>query len=125
MTSAYEAGKQLHAEMVRRPPMSQDSDVFGSEIQPLSWENVFGRLWTRPGLSRRDRSLITIAVLSTLRAEDELRLHFQIARRNGLSVAELEEVVYHLTGYAGFPAAATARRVAQEALADFDESELS
>ncbi|ALJ18850.1 carboxymuconolactone decarboxylase family protein [Microbacterium sp. No. 7] len=124
MTSAFERGKQLHAEMVRTP-QTPDPEAFGSEIQALSWENVFGNLWTRPGLSRRDRSLVTLAVLATLRATDEFGLHVQIARRNGLSVQELEEVVYHLSGYAGFPAAATARRVAREALAEFDESELS
>ena len=81
-------------------------------------ENVFGRLWTRDGLSRRDRSLVTLGILIALRSTDELKAHFTIARNNGLTDDELAEVIYHASGYAGFPAAATARNVAAEALAD-------
>lgn len=124
MSTAYEAGRQLHAEMVRRPQLT-DADEFGDELQPLSWENVFGNLWTRPGLDRRDRSLVTLGILATLRATDEMEIHFEIARRNGLTVEELEEVVYHVSGYAGFPAAATARRAARVGVQAFDDEQAS
>jgi 4-carboxymuconolactone decarboxylase len=60
--------------------------------------------------------LVTLGALIALRAGDELRIHFQIALRNGLSVEEIEEVIYHMTGYAGYPAAATARNLASEVL---------
>jgi 4-carboxymuconolactone decarboxylase len=69
------------------------------------------------GLSRRDRSLVTLGILITLRASDELKFHFQIARSNGLTDEELAEVIYHASGYAGFPAANTAKSVAVEAFA--------
>jgi 4-carboxymuconolactone decarboxylase len=75
-------------------------------------EGVFGRLWTRDGLSRRDRSLVTLGMLMALRAEEELESHFRIARQNGLTEDELAEVVYHATGYVGFPAANTAKAAA-------------
>ena len=88
------------------------------ELGDLAVDHVFGALWTRPGLDRRSRSLVTLGALIALRATDELRFHFPIARRNGLSIAEIEEVIYHMTGYAGYPAAATARNVAREVLAD-------
>lgn len=91
-------------------------DSFGGEMLGLAMDNVFGRLWTRDGLSRRDRSLITLGILIALRADDELQIHFQIARNNGLTDDEIAEVIYHCTGYAGFPAANSAMKVAQEAL---------
>lgn len=86
------------------------------ELGDLSIEHVFGATWTRPGLDRRSRSLVTLGALIALRAADELKYHFPIALRNGLSVEEIEEVIYHMAGYAGYPAAATARSVAREAL---------
>ena len=78
---------------------------FGDELLEIGIENVFGRLWTREGLSRRDRSLVTLGILIALRATDELTFHVQIARTNGLTEDEIAEVIYHSTGYTGFPAA--------------------
>ncbi|MGO8770347.1 MAG: carboxymuconolactone decarboxylase family protein [Mycobacterium sp.] len=93
----------------------RDGGIAG-ELGDLSLEHVFGALWTRPGLDRRSRSLVTLGALIALRATDELRYHFPIALRNGLTREEVDEVIYHLAGYAGYPAAATARNVAREAL---------
>ncbi|OBH87214.1 carboxymuconolactone decarboxylase family protein [Mycobacterium scrofulaceum] len=87
------------------------------ELGDLGLDHVFGAIWNRPGLDRRSRSLVTLGALIALRATEEMKFHFQIALRNGLSIAEIEEVIYHMTGYAGYPAAATARTVAREALA--------
>jgi len=89
---------------------------FADELGDLSIDHVFGALWTRPGLDRRSRSLVTLGALIAVRATDELKFHFQIALRNGLTIKEIEEVIYHMTGYAGYPAAATARNVAREVL---------
>jgi 4-carboxymuconolactone decarboxylase len=86
------------------------------ELGELSLDHVFGALWTRAALNRRSRSLVTLGALIALRAEHELKLHFQIALRNGLSIEEIEEVIYHMTAYAGYPAATTARNVAREVL---------
>ncbi len=77
---------------------------------------MFGRLWAREGLSRRERSLVTLGILIALRADDELGHHVRIARTNGLTEDEIAEVIYHSSGYAGFPAANTACRIAREAL---------
>jgi 4-carboxymuconolactone decarboxylase len=86
------------------------------ELGDLSLDHVFGALWTRPGLDRRSRSLVTLGALIALRVSDELKIHFQIALQNGLSLEEIEEVIYHMTGYAGYPAAINARKVAREVL---------
>ena len=93
------------------------ADSFAPELMEIGIENVFGRLWTRDELSRRDRSLVTLGILIALRASDELEAHFKIARTNGLTNEELAEVIYHASGYAGFPAAATARNIAANAFA--------
>jgi len=89
---------------------------FADELADLTFDHVFGSLWTRPGLDRRSRSLVTLGALIALRATEELKFHFPIALRNGLTIEEIEEVVYHMAGYAGFPAAATARNVGREVL---------
>ncbi len=112
-------GLQVFREML--PGVLPDGDVdfgggFAPELMDIGIENIFGRLWTREGLSRRDRSLVTLGILITLRATEELKAHFRIARQNGLTDEELAEVIYHASGYAGFPAAATAKNVAVEAL---------
>jgi 4-carboxymuconolactone decarboxylase len=86
------------------------------ELMELSLEHVFGALWTRSGLDRRSRSLITLGALIALRASDELKIHFQIALNNGLTLEEIEEVIYHMTAYAGYPAAVSARKLANEVL---------
>jgi 4-carboxymuconolactone decarboxylase len=88
----------------------------GEELVELGLTSVFGALWAREGLSPRDRSLVTVSLLIALRAETELKTHFRIARTNGLTDEEIAEVIYHASGYAGFPAAVAARTVAREAL---------
>jgi len=119
MSNLREDGLQVFREML--PGVLPDGDVdfsggFAPELMDIGIENIFGRLWTREGLSRRDRSLVTLGILITLRATEELKAHFRIARQNGLTDEELAEVIYHASGYAGFPAAATAKNVAEEAL---------
>ena len=80
----------------------------------LSEKVLFGDVWERPGLSKRDRSLITCATLIALGREKQLVGHLQRALDNGLSKNELSEVITHLAFYAGWPAAMTAALVAKE-----------
>ncbi len=72
---------------------------------------VLADVWARPELSRRDRSLIVLAVLSTIGSTEELSIHTQIGLNNGLSRSEIEEVLLHIAAYAGFPIALQASRV--------------
>jgi 4-carboxymuconolactone decarboxylase len=80
----------------------------------LSERVLFGEVWERPGLSKRDRSLITCATLIALGRERQLVGHLQRALDNGLSKNELGEVITHLAFYAGWPAAMTAALVAKD-----------
>lgn len=93
-----------------------ETKQFGSDLAELGMVACFEPLWTRDQIDLRTRSLVTCAILITLRAHSELAIHAPAAIRNGATVAELEEVIYHAAGYAGFPAAASAREVARDAL---------
>lgn len=123
MTNLRDDGLQVFRELLPGvlPDVPNDevdfSGGFAPELMDIGIESIFGKLWTREGLSRRDRSLVTLGILIALRSTDELTAHFKIARTNGLTDDELAEVIYHASGYAGFPAAATARGVAVDAFA--------
>ena len=80
----------------------------------LSERVLFGEVWERPGLSKRDRSLITCATLIALGRERQLVGHLGRALDNGLSKKELSEVITHLAFYAGWPAAMTAAQVSKD-----------
>lgn len=71
----------------------------------MSLDFVFGKVWCRDGLDRKQRSLVTIGVLIALRQTEELKNHFQLAIRNGLTIKEIDEAVVQTAPYAGFPAA--------------------
>ena len=120
MTDTRATGYQVFRELLPGVlPDGADSigdGGFGDELLEIGVESVFGRLWGRDGLSRRDRSLVTLGILIALRATDELQFHVQIARNNGLTEDEIAEVIYHSSGYAGFPAANSACKVAREVL---------
>ena len=91
---------------------------FSEPWQDFITETAWGSVWTREGLGRRERSMVTLAVLTTLRAGDELALHVRAALRNGLTAEEIREVLLHTAVYAGVPQANTAIAIAQEVLQD-------
>src|SRR5271170_3954553 len=74
---------------------------------------VFGDVWERPGLSKRDRSLITVAALTALYRPEQLRGHIGRALTNGVTKDEISELITHLAFYSGFPTAVTAASIAK------------
>lgn len=91
---------------------------FTRDFQQLITEYAWGTIWTRPGLDRRSRSMITLTALVARGHHEELAMHVRAARRNGLSVEEIKEVLLQTAIYCGVPDANTAFRIAQAALAD-------
>ncbi len=79
---------------------------------------LFGDVWERPGLSKRDRSLITVATLVALYRTNELPFHLKRAIENGVTKDELIELITHLAFYAGWPAANTAVTIARQVFAE-------
>lgn len=92
------------------------TQVFDDFITRYAW----GEVWARPGLDRRTRSCLTLALLTALGRTDELELHAVAALRNGLDPAEVVEVVLHSAVYCGVPAARAALEVARRAWEGID-----
>jgi 4-carboxymuconolactone decarboxylase len=93
---------------------------FGAEFQELVTEYCWGAGWGREALSRRDKSLLNIAMIGTLGRTAELRLHLRGALRNGVTLDELRDALIQLTIYAGVPAGVEAFRIAQEVIAEHE-----
>ena len=90
-----------------------------ADFQRFITETAWGSVWTRDEqLDRRTRSFVTIALLTALRMENELAMHIRAGLRNGLTPAEITEVILHTAVYAGIPAANSAIAVAKQVLAD-------
>lgn len=75
---------------------------------------LYGDIWERPGLSKRDRSLVTVAAMIALNRPEQLRSHLRRARDNGVTKDEVVEMITHLAFYAGWPNAVNALAVARE-----------
>jgi 4-carboxymuconolactone decarboxylase len=88
------------------------------EFQDLITRYAWGEIWTRPGLDRRTRSCITVAMLVALNRNEELALHMRAALTNGVTVDELKEILLQATIYCGVPAGNTAFGVAAKVLAE-------
>jgi 4-carboxymuconolactone decarboxylase len=86
------------------------------KLAQLTDSVLFGDVWARPGLSRRDRSLVTVSALIAMNRPDQLRSHLALARENGVTRDELIEAITHLAFYAGWPSAVSAVSVAKEVL---------
>lgn len=84
------------------------------KLAELTDNVLYGDIWERPGLSKRDRSMITVAALIALNRPDQLRSHLALARQNGATEDELIEAITHLAFYAGWPSAVSAVAVARE-----------
>jgi 4-carboxymuconolactone decarboxylase len=92
------------------------TDDVTRDFQDYITRTAWGDIWSRPGLGRRERSLITLALLAALQHEGELAMHVRAALRNGVTPAEISEVLLQVGLYAGVPAANRALAVAQEVL---------
>jgi 4-carboxymuconolactone decarboxylase len=89
---------------------------FTAGFQDFITRYAWGEVWSRPGLSRPERSMITLAVLAALGRDEELALHVKAAVRNGVTRADIGEVLLHVAVYAGVPAANRAFAVAAQVL---------
>ncbi|GAA2829194.1 4-carboxymuconolactone decarboxylase [Crossiella cryophila] len=94
---------------------------FTAPFQDYITRAAWGSVWTRDGLDRRTRSCLTLALLTALGQHEELAMHVRAAVRNGLSAAEIGEVLLHTGVYAGVPAANAAYAVAQRVLTELGE----
>jgi 4-carboxymuconolactone decarboxylase len=99
-------------------------DAFDAPFQELITEAAWGHVWSRPDLSRRDRSLVTIALLAALGQDDELAMHIRATANTGATRAEVREALLHVAIYAGVPAANHAIKVAKKTYKEMDAKEV-
>ena len=123
MSDRAEKGRRVQAQMlgqafVEGAVAKQESGAFGSYISRHAHESCFGDIWNRPGLDLRSRSIATIAFLMALKTPRELKNHIKAGLANGLTVAEIEELLIHGVPYLGYPTTAVALSAAQEALVE-------
>jgi len=96
-------------------------DAFNEEFQELITRYAWGEIWTRPGLPRHTRSLITVAMMVALNRADEFRLHVRAAFNNGVTRDQIKEVLLQAAIYCGVPAANTAFHLAEEVFAQMEQ----
>jgi 4-carboxymuconolactone decarboxylase len=94
------------------------ADDFNRPLQELVTEYCWGAVWGRPGLDRRTRSMLNLAMLTALNRPHEVKIHVRGALRNGLTKAEISEIFLHAAVYCGVPAAVDSFRIAREVFAE-------
>ena len=97
-----------------KPPIRGQLADFAPKLSELTQQVLFGDIWERPGLSKRDRSLITVAALVALNCSEQLRFHLVRALENGVTKDEVIEAITHLAFYSGWPTAMSAIQLAKE-----------
>ena len=113
----FEAGMKIRREVLGDAHVDAaiaKRNAFTETFQELITRYAWGEIWTRPGLPRQTRSLITVAMLVALNREEELRLHLRAALRNGATQEEIRETLLQSAIYCGVPAANSAFRIAHD-----------
>jgi 4-carboxymuconolactone decarboxylase len=113
-TPAAPTGEEHMSDSQAQTPAQQAIGDFAPKLVSLTDDVLFGDIWERVALSKRDRSLVTVAALITNGSTEQLRGHLARAKENGLAESELKEVIIHLAFYAGWPRAMSAITVAKE-----------
>lgn len=116
----YQAGMQVRRQVLGDAHVDRataNATDFTADFQEFITRYAWGEVWSRPGLPRHDRSLITLALLIALNREDEFKMHVRAAFHNGVTKDELKELILHASLYCGLPAANAAYHAAEAVLA--------
>lgn len=119
----FEAGMRTRREVLGNEHVDRaekSRTEFNTEFQDFITRYAWGEIWTRPGLDRKTRSCMTLAMLMALNRSEEFQLHVRAARNNGLTWNEIKEVMLHAAIYAGVPAANQAFKLAAQIKAEED-----
>lgn len=121
MDERRETGRRIMREVLGEAYVDRrerTTTPFNAPVRQLSEEMAFGTVWARPGLERRTRSLLCLAMLTALNRPHELRIHLRGALNNGCTVEEIQEALLQTVVYCGFPACIDSVREAEAALAE-------
>jgi 4-carboxymuconolactone decarboxylase len=120
----FQAGLEMRRKVLGTAHVERsmaNSTEFAKPMQELVTEYCWGEIWTRPGLSPRDRSLLNLGMLTALNRGEELKLHVRGALNNGCTAEEIQEVFLQAAIYCGVPAAISSFRVAQAAIDELEQ----
>ncbi len=116
----YARGVNIQAKLWGRATATAKPSALQKDLLDMTAEHLFGKVWARPALSLRDRSMITVATLTAMGRERQMRSHIRGALKLGISRKEIEELMIHLAHYAGWPAGFTGIAIAEEVFKDAD-----
>jgi len=119
MNDTLATGERIMSELMGDeylPHRATQRNDFNAVLQDYSAEVCFGRIWSRPGIDRKLRSVVNIAMLVALNRPNQLRHHVEGALNNGCSVDEIQEILLQTAVYCGLPAAGEGFRIAEEVL---------
>ena len=120
----YRKGMQIRKSVLGKTHVERaeaNKSEFDADFQRFITEAAWGSVWTRPGLDRKTRHLLTIAMLATLGSHEELAMHIRATRNTGVTREEVKEVLLQVAVYAGIPAANAAVAVAKRVYVEMDE----
>jgi 4-carboxymuconolactone decarboxylase len=125
-SKAFKAGLAMRKKVLGEDYVERsfkNPDDFSMPFQELATEFAWGSVWTRPGLSLRDRSLVSLAQCIALNRPNEIRIHLRGAIRNGVTATEIRELCLHSFLYCGAPASLDAFHIAAAALPEIEALE--
>ena len=124
MSELFDKGLKVRKEVLGEDYVNKSiagADEFTRTMAEWSTEFCWGALWTRPGMDRRTRSIVNLAMLGALNRPHELKLHVKAALNNGVTREEIREVLLQVAVYCGVPAGIDSVRIAREAFAEVDQ----
>jgi 4-carboxymuconolactone decarboxylase len=119
----YQKGLEVRAEVLGAEHVARRTQApaeYSQMFEEFTTKAAWGLIWSRPGLTRKQRSLLNLGMLTALGQPQELRLHIRGALRNGLTRSEIAEALLHTSVYCGIPKCSEARRAMLEVFADID-----
>ena len=119
----YQRGEEIRREVLGEAYVNNSAaatDAFSEPMRAFAIRNLWGDIWDRPGLDRRARSLINLAMLAAMNRPAELKIHLRGALNNGVTREEIAEVFLQVALYCGVPTGSDATRTAKQFLADYD-----
>ena len=125
-TTRYRTGLTVRRSVLGDPHVDRSEDAvtdFDRPFQELITEAAWGTVWARPGFSKRERSIVTLALLAALGHDEEVAMHVRATANTGASRDDICEAFLHVAIYAGVPAANRAFKIAKEVFSEMDESQ--
>ncbi|PKU25650.1 carboxymuconolactone decarboxylase family protein [Telmatospirillum siberiense] len=121
----FALGEQIRTEVLGPDYVAAstaNTDAFSEPMRAFAIKNLWGDIWARPGLDRRARSIVNLAILSSTNRAGELKIHIRAALNNGLTRDEIGEIFLQVALYSGIPAGSEATRIAKQTFAEIDAS---